>query len=284
MASNWLKMRHDLLDAPEIRRIAKAAAVDTDAVFGKLFRLWSWADRHGIEGELGGVDLDDVDNHVGSIGFGAALVGVGWLTVSDAGIVIPHWDRHNSESAKTRGLAKNRIERFRGKPVTQGALHDLKQCNAPRVTREEEIREDIPLLPLPPPREIDLRADWAALRQAWASGTGKPWRSARLPDAAHERLSDPSWLAEAVAAIQRLPACKLFATPVTLHQLCGEGFVAKLLGGAFDAARGETPQSRMRHPTARLDDRAPPQPFDGKDLAAFERTKKMMAKKLREMK
>jgi hypothetical protein len=41
MAGSWIKMRHDLLDAPEVRRLCRATGLDRDQVYGKLFRLWS---------------------------------------------------------------------------------------------------------------------------------------------------------------------------------------------------------------------------------------------------
>jgi hypothetical protein len=107
MAGNWIKMRHDLQDAPEVRRIARAAGIDRDQVVGKLYRFWTWADRHGKNGEVD-ADLEDVDEQVGLVGFGAALVSVGWLDSQAGGIVIPNWDRHFSDSAKVRALGQNR--------------------------------------------------------------------------------------------------------------------------------------------------------------------------------
>jgi hypothetical protein len=47
---NWIKMRHDLYDDPDTRRVARITGLDRDQVCGKLYRLWSWADRHGHNG------------------------------------------------------------------------------------------------------------------------------------------------------------------------------------------------------------------------------------------
>ena len=69
MAGSWLKMRHDLIDAPEIRRLARRCGVTKDDVLGKLFRLWSWFDRHSVGGRVEDDDIDLVDEVVGHQGF-----------------------------------------------------------------------------------------------------------------------------------------------------------------------------------------------------------------------
>jgi hypothetical protein len=76
MAGAWIKLRHDLCDAPEIRRLARACGVTRDDVLGKLFRLWSWFDRHSIDGMVADETSDLVDELVGLSGFAAALVSV----------------------------------------------------------------------------------------------------------------------------------------------------------------------------------------------------------------
>jgi hypothetical protein len=237
MAGNWIKMRHDLLDAPEVRRLARATQLDRDQVYGKLFRLWSWADRHGNNGRLD-AELEDVDDQVGHVGFGAALVSVGWLVSTDGGIVIPRWERHFSDSAKVRALGQNRAEKHRNgrrnapsvthppDGVTQGAL-------------PEEIREENPP---PPPREAaPPEAAAAALRAAWAAaakaGHVAPYRARGMPDGLAARLADDGWLDDALRAIEHLPRCRYFSTPATLIQLCGKGFVGRVLAGQYDDAK-----------------------------------------------
>jgi hypothetical protein len=275
----WIKMRHDLADAPEVRRIARAAGLDRDQVVGKLYRFWTWADRHGKNGEID-ADLEDIDDQVGQAGFAATLVSVGWLGTSDAGIVIPHWHRHFSDSAKVRALGQNRAERHRNATsvtpsrsrVTQGAL-------------PEKIREENP--PLPP--RVAARASCtpeavaeasATLRAAWSAaakaGHAQPYRAKAMPDGLQDRLQDPDWLAEALRAIDHLPRCKFFKTPVTLIQLCGKGFVDRVLAGQYDEREPSTSRTAPRG----LDDRPPPHPFTGDDAARFEATKRALAEKI----
>ena len=229
-------MRHDLVDAPEVRRIGRACGLDRDQVVGKLHRLWSWADRHGRGGVVD-ADVGDVDEQVGHPGFTAALVSVGWLGGTEGGIVIPHWDRHNSESAKERALSATRQERFRG-PKHENLPRNgttVTPSNAGTVTRLEEIN------PPPPPREA-VEGDTAALRSAWEAAARKghvqAWNASELPDKAAARLAEPGWLSEALRAIEHLPRCRYFDKgKATLIQLCVAGFVGRVLGGQYDTAK-----------------------------------------------
>jgi hypothetical protein len=118
MAGTWLKIRHDLEDAPEIRRIARAAGLDRDAVLGKLVRVWSWFDRHAsADGRIPGAELEDLDDKANAAGFGAAMAAAGWLEADAAGLALPNWERHNGEGAKERALKAERMRRARaGEP------------------------------------------------------------------------------------------------------------------------------------------------------------------------
>jgi len=272
---NWIKMRHDLYDDPDVRRLARATGLDRDQVCGKLYRLWSWADRHGSNGLLD-AEIEDLDDQIGHVGFGAALVSVGWLGTSDGGIVIPHWDRHFSDSAKVRALGQNRAEKHRNatsvtRPppsVTHGALPE-----------ENKNRGDIP----PPPPRVDASQAAAALRAAWAkaakAGRVQPYRAKRPPDGLLERLAEPDWLDEALRAIEHLPKCRYFDTPATLFQFVGPGFVQRVLAGQYDDPK---PAARGKRGAA-VDDTPPPKAWRGEDAARFAATIKAQAEKTREI-
>ena len=271
---NWIKMRHDLYDDPDTRRVARITGLDRDQVCGKLYRLWSWADRHGHNG-LVRAEIEDLDDEIGHVGFGAALVSVGWLVAQEGGIVIPHWERHFSDSAKVRALVGQRVEK-----------HRSRQRNAPSVTHTPDgVTQDA--LPdknknrgdNPPPPPRDASQDQAALRAAWAAaakaGKVQPYRAKTVPQALAERLAEPGWLDEALQAIEHLPRCRYFDTPATLFQLVGAGFVQRVLAGQYDdpkPAKGRGP--------AHLEDRPPPRGWSGDDAARLEATRKAMAAKL----
>ena len=266
MAGSWIKLRHDVLDAPEIRRVARTTGLDCDQVLGKLARLWSWADRHGVDGLVKMAELGDVDEQVGHIGFGTTLVSVGWLAANDLGVVIPNWERHFSDSAKARALGANRSERHRNASSVTDTTDGVTQVALPEKTREE-------IHPLP--REGFDRKEWQTLRKAWNAGPGKAWKPVNPHPKAVERLADPSWLAEALEAVERLRRCRYFRTPVSLGQFCGPNFVTMCNGGEYDDSQdskkgdfGGTPQ--------------PPKAFTGKDAAAFEATRRAMEARRKE--
>jgi hypothetical protein len=263
MAGDWLKMRHDLADDPAVIRLALLCGLEEDAVIGKLFRLWSWADRHSRDGDVDGVNLAWVDRLAGCSGYGAALVRVGWLAETGEGLSFPRFGRHCSDTAKTRALGKNRVETHRN-------AASVTQCDDP-VTLDalpEKRREELP----PLPREGFDRTAWQTLRKAWNAGKGKPWKPVNPHPKAVERLADPGWLAEALLAIERLARCHYFDTPVSLGQFCGPDFVVLCNGGDYDERN-----QRKRGGRDFGDSPPPPKAFTGDVAEAFDRTRRKLA-------
>jgi hypothetical protein len=275
MAGDWLKMRHDLGDDPAVIRLAHACGIDEEWVVGKLHRLWGWVDRHTEDGEVEGLDLAWVDRFTRREGFGATLVRVGWLVETDSGLCFPRFDRHCSDTAKARALTKKRVERRRNAASVTGASREGRSCNAESVTEAlpEKRREEV----LHPPRESLAPESWEALRKAWNAGPGKPWRMAKPPPAALDRLAEADWIAAYPAGIARLRSVRFFRSPVSLRQFCGldpaKGrFLDRLLGGEFDDAgtsrRGDFGDSPP-----------PPKVWTGEDAEALERTRRALAEK-----
>lgn len=268
MAGSWIKFRHDLIDAPEIRRLARACGVTRDDVYGKLFRLWSWFDRHSHNGRVADETAELVDEIVGHSGFASALVSVGWLDQDQGGIVIPNWDRHNSETAKQRALDAARKAAARDQEAVSGNEPDTPAdtCPAATRTRREKTREELP----PLPREGFDKSAWQTLRKAWNAGPGKQWKPVNPHPKAVERLVQQGWLDEALAAIERLKRCRFFRTPVSLGQFCGPDFVTLCNGGEYD----DRPEDRKGDAG-----NAPPpaKAWTGEAAEAFERTRKKLA-------
>ena len=146
MAGDWIKVEKVTPEKPEVEAMADQLKIDPDAVFGKLFRIWSWFDDHTEKGDAPSVTRALLDRMSGVTGFGDAMVDVGWLVESDHGLVIPNFDRHNGKTAKNRALSAKRNAELRRK-------RDAKR-DAPSVTsaspREEKRREETSP-PNPPP-------------------------------------------------------------------------------------------------------------------------------------
>ena len=147
MSGDWIKMRVDLRDDPAVIRIAATLDLDEFEVVGRLHHLWAWADRQSRDGNADGVTKKWIDRYVQRDGFAQSMVEVGWLRITDTGILIPNFERHNGKSAKKRALTKERASRFRNA-----------DSNAPSVTRAlpEKRREDIS--PISPSRWGPARA------------------------------------------------------------------------------------------------------------------------------
>jgi hypothetical protein len=98
MAGNWIKIEHITPDKPEIVAMAQALGIDQDSVFGKCIRVWIWADQQTISG----TDLIVTPS-----------LEVGWLKSRNGRFSLPHFDRHNGQTAKNRALSADRMQRQR---------------------------------------------------------------------------------------------------------------------------------------------------------------------------
>jgi hypothetical protein len=90
-----------------------------------------------------------------------------------------------------------------------------------------------------------------------------------MPDGFPARVEEAGWLDDALRAIEWLPKCRYFDQgKATLIQLCGPGFVVKVLGHQFDNPK---PAGRRRGAEPN-DEKAPPRPFVGRDADRFAAT------------
>ena len=143
MAGDWIKVRWNLHDDPDVIALAAAVGMDEYRAVGCLVKLWAWADQHSTDGYAAGVTLARIDHLVEAPGFAAALLDIEWLAEEDGGVSIPKFERHNSKSAKSRALAQRRMTEHR----TRATDPSRTERNGP-VTREETRRGNPPS---PPP-------------------------------------------------------------------------------------------------------------------------------------
>jgi hypothetical protein len=181
MAGDWIQMRHDLPDDPAVIGIAELTGLDEYGVIGRLHRVWTWADRQTIDGFApiikasqdrnapsvtnvtepalrnahDSVALSWLDRYVHRDGFGAAMVAVGWLEISERGgmlgILIPKFDEYISESSKQRALTSRRAKKHRTKRnapsvtnVTEPALRKRDGSVTFRAPKGEGEEREIP--------------------------------------------------------------------------------------------------------------------------------------------
>lgn len=169
MAGDWIKMRTALADDPAVIAMADRLGLDEFSVVGRLHHLWSWADSQSRDGHAVGVTVRWLNRYVQCDGFAEALTQVGWLVIDGEGIRFPNFDRHNGESAKARGLAKNRKEKQRAKVTDNpGQMSRSERDNG--VTREEKSKEQT---------NTDAGATDPAVDQSWPQPMTLDWK----PDA-----------------------------------------------------------------------------------------------------
>jgi hypothetical protein len=156
MAGEWIKMRHDLVDDPAVVLIASRTSIDEYGVVGRLQKLWSWADRHTVDGNAMSVTRSWIDRYVSCSGFADAMFEADWLEGDDGAIDIPKFEVHNGESAKKRALGNKRVALSRNKQREGNAGSNANgnaDGNAPSVTKSvtrEEKNKSSKQPPIPP--------------------------------------------------------------------------------------------------------------------------------------
>jgi hypothetical protein len=126
MAGDWIPWDKTLPTKPEIGRLARALSTRKEPVLVACMRAWSWADDHGTALEpddihVPGAAPEDVDAATGLLGFGRAMITVGWLRADEAGLIFPHMGRWLTHTAKARLMDRDRKRRARAHQTAETA-------------------------------------------------------------------------------------------------------------------------------------------------------------------
>lgn len=168
MAGDWIKMCLSLWDDGRVRLIARHASVTLLArpvsrieVLGALYRLWSLADEHSVDGFLKGWTVRDMDAEVGLDGFCQALQhpDVNWLEQCENGLKCLRYETHNGTTGKKRAQAQRRKKLSRLRHAS--SVTDVTPRAGPEKRREEEKKT-----PLTPQGGEALRNPWGKKRRA----------------------------------------------------------------------------------------------------------------------
>jgi len=104
MAGQWIKWEKGLVRKPEVIRIARTMRCTPQHAAACCMMVWEWAEDVTEDGVIQGMTAKDVSFAAGVEGIGEAMTLAGWLVETDDAIVLPNWDRHNSEPSKQRAL------------------------------------------------------------------------------------------------------------------------------------------------------------------------------------
>jgi hypothetical protein len=165
MAGDWIAIRCDLANEPEVISIAEATGLDEYGVVGRLHRLWSWANRHTTDGNAPSVTYSWVDRYLNCDWFAVSMAAVGWLGHDGTALLFPKFERFNSQGAKQRLLTAKRVASHKREGNAKG--------NAPTVTKalpkEQNRTEQNPPPPAPPPAsnggDRDLGLAWKGVEE-----------------------------------------------------------------------------------------------------------------------
>ena len=145
MAGDWIKIRTNLATDPAVKAIARALKLDPFSVVGRLHAFWAWADQHTNDGEIPWMTFEDIDDVADKRGFAAQLAAIGWLEQLENAVRLPHFERHNGDSAKRRAMEMEKKRRQRegdnAPPTCPAVVPMASGQNADKTgTREEKRR------------------------------------------------------------------------------------------------------------------------------------------------
>ena len=113
MAGHWIEWEKGLVRKPEVIRIARALQCTPQHAAACCMMVWEWAEDVTEDGVISGLSAADVSFAAGVPEIGEALVDVGWLVVSEDGLRLPNWERHNGDPSKRRAVdaLRKRVQR-----------------------------------------------------------------------------------------------------------------------------------------------------------------------------
>lgn len=138
MAGDWIKMATTLDTNPHVLEMVDLLEREVLHVIGMLWKVWSWADAHSLDGNALRVTDVTLDRFTNCPGFADALRKVGWLEGRDRALSFPRFAEHNGQTAKNRALCKDRVTKNRN------ALRvtDVTQEPLPEKRREEKRKKE----------------------------------------------------------------------------------------------------------------------------------------------
>lgn len=131
----WIEVHDTLPDHPKVLRIAKTLKLDSDALVGKLVRLWVWALGNREDGVLNDLDADRLDVIMQYKGKASALLEALVANrlldaLPDEHYMIHDWDEHvmmlRDKREEKRKQNAERVKRYRNAKKRM----ESENCNA----------------------------------------------------------------------------------------------------------------------------------------------------------
>jgi hypothetical protein len=132
----WIKWEKGLARKQEVLQIAARLQIPPTQAAGTLMQVMEWLDDNvtvmSHDGHahvtLKSLSVSFIDSIAGVVGYGEAMVDVGWLRVENGILTFVNAGRHNGNSAKNRMLASDRKRAERSR-----------KCHDPKVTKKRPL-------------------------------------------------------------------------------------------------------------------------------------------------
>ena len=195
MAGEWISIDCCIATKPEILELIGETGEPAAVIVGRLTLFWAWASLNSGDGTVKGNAATLKAVAGGEEQFWRAVQRCGWISFGDGVIEIHGWDDRFSKAAKSRLLARRRLQKHRENAKNDPGNADETQerfrvqrtsvsgCNAPplldrgdRGDRREEIEEKreelIPAAPVPTSKPAKPVRSTAKPSLSWDSESG----------------------------------------------------------------------------------------------------------------
>lgn len=160
MAGDWIPLRIDLWDCPQVVRILSAmcpqnvhegcARARTKCeIVGALYRTWALFDTYSTDGKLVGYDAESLNQVVGIEGWAENLQHVGWLVVEPQCLTMPEFERWLGHCAKRRLKDAQRKKEARAETSAKRPQNVRKKTDKKRTTEQNRTEQYKPPPPTP---------------------------------------------------------------------------------------------------------------------------------------
>lgn len=103
MAGDYIPIDHELALTPQVLALHERTGADVDQIVGRLALFWCLVDRMTTDGRLPWMGAAALARQCGGdAAFWEGVAAVGWLTIDEAGVAMPDYERRFSRGARRR--------------------------------------------------------------------------------------------------------------------------------------------------------------------------------------
>lgn len=137
MNYQWIKIRHKLLRSPKLYIAMRELGLTKAEVIGFFVMALAVFDEHSEDGLIKNTTPDILDGMIEQPGITEVLArpDIGWIEITDEGIRILDWDKHNSFEAKKKAVLSKR-RKLKQKQPQEPQLEEVSHSGIRGIHRE----------------------------------------------------------------------------------------------------------------------------------------------------